>query len=72
MHQASTKSNKDASNGRTTLRKNELLERERPCYLMNMRLDNASEKKLLKKRSDSKDWKLGIKVEFTATGNPFQ
>jgi hypothetical protein len=40
--------------------------------ITNMRLDNAGENKLLKKRSDSKDWKLGIKFEFTARDTPQQ
>jgi len=37
-----------------------------------MRLDNAGENKLLKKRCDSKDWKLGIEFEFTARDTPQQ
>jgi len=37
-----------------------------------MRLDNAGENKLLKKRSDSSDWKLNIKFEFTARDTPQQ
>jgi hypothetical protein len=37
-----------------------------------MRLDNAGENQLLQKRSDSKDWKLNIKFEFTARDTPQQ
>ncbi len=37
-----------------------------------IRLDNAGENKLLQKRSDSKDWQLGIKYEFTARDTPQQ
>jgi hypothetical protein len=40
--------------------------------ITNMHLDNASKNKLLKKRSDSKDWKLRIKFEFTARDMPQQ
>jgi hypothetical protein len=40
--------------------------------ITNMRPDNAGKNNLLKKRSDSKDWKLGIKFEFTARGTPQQ
>jgi hypothetical protein len=34
--------------------------------IMIMHLENAGENKLLKKRSNLKDWKLEIKFEFTA------
>ena len=37
-----------------------------------IRLDNAGENKLLQKRSDSTDWKLGIEYEFTAPATPQQ
>ena len=37
-----------------------------------IRLDNAGENKLLQKRSDSTDWKLGIESEYTARATPQQ
>ena len=37
-----------------------------------IQLDNAGENKLLQKRSDSTDWKLGIEYEFTARATPQQ
>ena len=37
-----------------------------------VRLDNAGENKLLKKRCESKDWKLDIHFEFTARDTPQQ
>jgi hypothetical protein len=37
-----------------------------------VRLDNAGENKLLQDRCESKDWKLGIKFEFTARDTPQQ
>jgi len=37
-----------------------------------IRLDNAGENKLLKTRSESSDWKLCIKFEFTARDTPQQ
>ena len=37
-----------------------------------VRLDNAGENKLLKKRCQSKDWKLKIEFEFTARDTPQQ
>jgi hypothetical protein len=37
-----------------------------------LRLDNAGENKLLQSQCDSKDWKLGIKCEFTARDTPQQ
>jgi hypothetical protein len=37
-----------------------------------VRMDNAGENKLLKKRCESSDWKLGIKFEFTARATPQQ
>jgi hypothetical protein len=46
--------------------------KESGCAITNMCLDNAGENKLLKKRSDSKDWKLRIKFEFTARDTPQQ
>jgi hypothetical protein len=35
-------------------------------------MDNAGENKLLQKRSESKDWKLGIKFKYTARATPQQ
>jgi len=37
-----------------------------------IQLDNAGENKLLKTRSESSDWKLGIQFEFTARDTPQQ
>ena len=37
-----------------------------------IRMDNAGENKKLHQRMDSKDWKLGIKVEYTARNTPQQ
>jgi len=37
-----------------------------------VRLDNAGENKLLKRRAQSSDWKLGIEFEFTARDTPQQ
>ena len=37
-----------------------------------VRLDNAGENKLLMKRSNSSDWKLGLEYEFTACDTPQQ
>jgi hypothetical protein len=37
-----------------------------------VRLDNAGENKKLQKRSDSKDWKLGVTFEHTARDTPQQ
>jgi hypothetical protein len=37
-----------------------------------IRLDNAGENKLLKQRSESKDWKFDITFEFTARATPQQ
>jgi len=37
-----------------------------------VRMDNAGENTLLQKRSESKDWKLGIKFEYTARATPQQ
>jgi hypothetical protein len=37
-----------------------------------IRLDNAGEKKLLQQRSQSVDWKLNVKFEFTARDTPQQ
>jgi hypothetical protein len=37
-----------------------------------IRLDNAGENKLLQQRSQSADWKLNMKFEFTACDTPQQ
>jgi hypothetical protein len=37
-----------------------------------VRMDNAGENKLLQKRSESKDWQLGITFEYTARDTPQQ
>jgi hypothetical protein len=46
--------------------------KERGHAITNMCLHNAGKNKLLEKRSDSRDWKLGIKFEFTASDMPQQ
>lgn len=40
--------------------------------ITHLRLDNAGENKLLKKRSESAAWKMNIKFEFTARDTPQQ
>jgi hypothetical protein len=37
-----------------------------------VRMDNAGENKLLKKRCESSNWKLGIEFEFTVHVTPQQ
>jgi hypothetical protein len=37
-----------------------------------MRQDNAGENKTLEKRLQSADWKLQVKMEYTAANTPWQ
>jgi hypothetical protein len=44
----------------------------RGCPVMIMRQDNAGENKKLEKRLQSTDWKLQVKIEYTAANTPQQ
>jgi len=35
-----------------------------------VRMDNAGENKLFRQRAKSKDWQLGLQVEYTPRGTP--